>query len=148
MTVYRDVAPCSPTRFACFACSDSKLRKLICSAYPSTPTEPSAQRRYTSTCRISFGKGENFWSNVFPTELVAQFKGDIARFGSALKTIKKLEPIFAMIPVHVMLKMFRFSAGFGERMVYPLVALFFGTGNQTPYVSSAILVRADQTPME
>jgi hypothetical protein len=25
-------------------------------------------------------------------------------------------------------------------MVYPLVALFFGTGNQTPYISCAILV--------
>ncbi|OJT10958.1 hypothetical protein TRAPUB_12520 [Trametes pubescens] len=96
--------------------------------------------------QISFGKGENFWSNVFPTELVAQFKGDIARFGSALKTIKRLEPIFAMIPVHAMLKMFRFSAGFGERMVYPLVALFFGTGNQTPYVSSAILERVFMDP--
>lgn len=96
-------------------------------------------------CRISFGKGENFWTNVFPSELVTQFKGDIAKFGTALSTIKKLEPIFAMIPVHAMLKMFRFSTGFGERMVYPLVALFFGTGNQTPYISSAILVRVNQS---
>ncbi|KAI0674921.1 FAD/NAD-P-binding domain-containing protein [Trametes maxima] len=96
--------------------------------------------------QISFGKGENFWSNVFPTELVAQFKGDIAKFGTALSTIKKLEPIFAMIPVHVMLKMFNFSTGFGERMVYPLVALFFGTGNQTPYISSAILERVFMDP--
>ncbi|KAH9895234.1 FAD/NAD-P-binding domain-containing protein [Cubamyces lactineus] len=96
--------------------------------------------------QISFGKGDNFWSNVFPSELVAQFKGDIAKFGTALSTIKKLEPVFAMIPVHVMLRMFNFSTGFGERMVYPLVALFFGTGNQTPYISSAILERVFMDP--
>ena len=39
-----------------------------------------------------------------------------------------------------MLKMFHFSKDFGDKMVYPLVALFFGTGNQTPYISSVILV--------
>ena len=91
-------------------------------------------------CRISFGKGENFCTNVFPSELVTKFQKDIAKFGRALSTIKKLEPVFAAIPVHTMLRMFGFSADFGERMVYPLVALFFGTGNQTPYISSAILV--------
>ena len=32
----------------------------------------------------------------------------------------------------------RFSADFRHRMVYPLVALFFGTGNQTPAVSAAV----------
>ncbi|KAH9859028.1 FAD/NAD-P-binding domain-containing protein [Lenzites betulinus] len=96
--------------------------------------------------QISFGKGENFWSNVFPSELVAQFKDDIAKFGTALSTIKKLEAMFAVIPVHVMLRMFNFSTGFGERMVYPLVALFFGTGNQTPYISSAILERVFMDP--
>ncbi len=53
--------------------------------------------------------------------------------------------MFAAIPVHTMLRMFGFSTEFGERMVYPLVALFFGTGNQTPYISSAILVRARDT---
>ncbi len=39
-----------------------------------------------------------------------------------------------------MLRLFRFSKDFGEMMVFPLVALFFGTGNQTPYISCAILV--------
>ncbi|KAI0745541.1 FAD/NAD-P-binding domain-containing protein [Earliella scabrosa] len=96
--------------------------------------------------QISFGKGDNFWSNVFPSKLVAEFQKDIAKFGRALSTIKKLEPVFAMIPVHVMLRMFGFSKGFGERMVYPLVALFFGTGNQTPYISSAILERVFMDP--
>lgn len=91
--------------------------------------------------RISFGKGEDFWTNVFPTELTSKFQADIAKFGRVLSIIKTLEPIFAVMPVHAMLKIFKFSTDFGEKMVYPLVALFFGTGNQTPYISCAILVR-------
>lgn len=51
-----------------------------------------------------------------------------------------------MIPVSNMLSMFRFSQGFGEVIVYPLVALFFGTGNQTPFISSAILERVFKDP--
>ena len=96
--------------------------------------------------RISFGKGDEFWTNVFPSKLVAEFRADIAKFGRALKTIKRLEPVFALVPVHAMLRLFGFSRGFGARMVYPLVALFFGTGNQTPFVSSAILERVFMDP--
>ncbi|KAG8710726.1 hypothetical protein FRC11_004189 [Ceratobasidium sp. 423] len=96
--------------------------------------------------QISFGTGSNFWSNVFPSPLVRSFEPDIAKFGRALKTIKRLEPIFAFIPIQRMLSLFRFSPSFGERMVYPLAALFFGTGNQTPYVSSAILARVFLDP--
>lgn len=51
-----------------------------------------------------------------------------------------------MIPVDRMLKLFRFSPSFGERMVYPLVALFFGTGNETKHISSAILERVFLDP--
>ncbi|CAE6352340.1 unnamed protein product [Rhizoctonia solani] len=96
--------------------------------------------------QISFGTGPNFWSNVFPSPLVRSFESDIAKFGRALKTIKRLEPVFAFIPIQRMLSLFRFSPSFGERMVYPLAALFFGTGNQTPYVSSAILARVFLDP--
>ena len=56
------------------------------------------------------------------------------------------EVIFALIPVQTLLKLFRFSPEFGDRMIYPLVALFFGTGQQTPYVSSAILERVFLDP--
>ncbi|MCO5598572.1 hypothetical protein L7F22_052669 [Adiantum nelumboides] len=92
--------------------------------------------------QISFGKGqETFWSNVFPSQLVDEFKEDIKKFGKVLPTIKTFEPFFALIPVDRMLKMFRFSPSFGERMVFPLVALFMGTGNQTKHVSSAIIER-------
>ncbi|KAH9941001.1 FAD/NAD-P-binding domain-containing protein [Amylocystis lapponica] len=96
--------------------------------------------------QISFGKGEDFWTNVFPTELTSKFQADIAKFGRALSVIKTLEPIFAVMPVHAMLKIFNFSTDFGEKMVYPLVALFFGTGNQTPYISCAILERVFKDP--
>lgn len=103
-------------------------------------------RAQHNTCRrISFGKGEDFWSNVFPTELTAQFSSDIKKFGRVLKIIKKLEVLFAVMPVNKMLPLFRFSKDFGEKMVYPLVALFFGTGNQTPYISCAILVRTSRS---
>jgi hypothetical protein len=35
---------------------------------------------------------------------------------------------------------------FGEIIVFPLVALFFGTGNQTPFISCAILERVFMDP--
>lgn len=96
--------------------------------------------------QISFGTESTFWSNVFPSPLIRQFQTDIKKFGKALKTIKRLELIFAFIPIRNMLKIFRFNPDFGDRMVYPLAALFFGTGNQTPYVSSAILARVFLDP--
>lgn len=37
--------------------------------------------------------------------------------------------------------MWGFSKDFADHMVFPLTALFFGTGNQTPYVSAAIIAR-------
>ncbi|VDC07912.1 unnamed protein product [Peniophora sp. CBMAI 1063] len=96
--------------------------------------------------QISFSKGEDFWSNVFPSPLTEQFQKDIKKFGKVLGIIKKTEVLFAFVPVHAMLRMFRFSNDFGEKMVYPLVALFFGTGNQTPYISCAILERVFKDP--
>lgn len=94
-----------------------------------------------------FRRGKDtFWSNVFPSELVDHFSGDIKKFGRVLQTIKRFEPFFAVIPVDRMLRMFGFSPDFGERMVFPLVALFFGTGNETKHISSAILERVFLDP--
>merc|ERR1711964_950399 len=45
-----------------------------------------------------------------------------------------------------MLRMFFFSKDFGDKMVYPLIALFLGTGNQTANVSCAILERLFDDP--
>ncbi|SCV67332.1 BQ2448_5978 [Microbotryum intermedium] len=97
--------------------------------------------------QCSFGKGEDeFWSNVFPSSVIDKFQPDIKRFGKVLTVIKTFEPVFALISVERMLKLFRFSTDFGEVIVYPLVTLFFGTGNQTPFISSAILERVFKDP--
>ncbi|RDB29149.1 hypothetical protein Hypma_014944 [Hypsizygus marmoreus] len=98
--------------------------------------------------QVSFGKDPEteFWSNVFPSQVTDKFRADIKKFGTVLKIIKALEPVFAVISVSLMLLIFRFSKEFGEVMVFPLVALFFGTGNQTPFVSSAILERVFMDP--
>lgn len=59
--------------------------------------------------QISFGKGqEQFWTNVFPSELVAKHADNIKKFGRVLNVIKKLEPLFAVMSVQAMLKLFRF----------------------------------------
>jgi hypothetical protein len=36
--------------------------------------------------------------------------------------------LLGSIPIKVMLKIFFFSKDFGDRMVFPLIALFLGTG--------------------
>ncbi|KAG6884282.1 hypothetical protein C0993_012495 [Termitomyces sp. T159_Od127] len=98
--------------------------------------------------QVSFGNDPEteFWSNVFPSQVIDKFGADIKKFGKVLKIIKAAEPVFALISVSAMLRMFMFSKEFGEVIVFPLVALFFGTGNQTPFVSCAILERVFMDP--
>lgn len=77
--------------------------------------------------QISFGKGEGeFWSNVFPSQLVEKCQGDIKRFGMVLRIIKFFEIFFAFVPVTITLRMFMFSREFSDKMVLPLMALFLG----------------------
>lgn len=96
---------------------------------------------------MAFGKGEQgFWTNVFPSKLVANYAKDIKRFGFFLKVIKWTMPILGLIPISIMLKVFFFSKDFGDKMVYPLIALFLGTGNQTANVPSAIVERLFDDP--
>jgi hypothetical protein len=97
--------------------------------------------------QVSFGKGSNgFWTNVFPSQLVEQFSSDIKKFGRVLRLIRRLMPILGLIPIKVMLRMFFFSKDFGDKMVFPLIALFLGTGNQTANVACAILERLFHDP--
>ncbi|KAN0103646.1 hypothetical protein V8E52_011784 [Russula decolorans] len=96
--------------------------------------------------QISFGKGEHFWTNVFPSPLTERFAADVRKFGRVLNTVKFFEVVLALLPIYALLRLFGLSKDFGERMVYPLAALFFGTGNQTPYVASVILERVFKDP--
>ena len=79
--------------------------------------------------QVAFGKGkDSFWTNCFPSQLVDQFSGDIRKFGKVLKLIKWTMPILGLVPIRIMLRLFFFSKDFGDKMVYPLIALFLGTG--------------------
>lgn len=69
---------------------------------------------------MSFGKGiGGFWTNCFRSNLVEQFSEDIKKFGKVLEIIKWTMPILGIIPAKVLLKMFFFSKGFGDKMVFP-----------------------------
>ena len=79
--------------------------------------------------QVAFGKGKDgFWTNVFPSQLVEKYSGDIKKFGKVLKLIKWTMPVLGLIPIRIMLRMFFFNKDFGDKMVYPLIALFLGTG--------------------
>ena len=97
--------------------------------------------------QVGFGKGsESFWTNVFPSTLIEQFSSDIKKFGKVLKIIKWTMPVLGLVPIRIMLRLFFFNKEFGNKMVYPLIALFLGTGNQTPNVACAILERLFDDP--
>ncbi|KAI9035791.1 putative flavin-containing amine oxidasedehydrogenase [Aspergillus affinis] len=97
--------------------------------------------------QVSFGKGtESFWTNVFPSPLVDRYSDEIRKLGRALKWIKRFMPVLGVMPVKVLLQLFRFSRDFSNKMVLPLMALFLGTGNQTPNVSSVLLERLFDDP--
>lgn len=95
---------------------------------------------------VSFGKGEHNWTNHTPKPLQEHFRSEISRFGRLLWWIHKLECITIFLSIDFILRLFCYSQDFRNRMVYPLVALFFGTGNQTPKVSSAVIARVFLDP--
>ncbi|GAA5922783.1 uncharacterized protein JCM15063_003423 [Sporobolomyces koalae] len=95
---------------------------------------------------VSFGKGEYFWTNSFPTQLVDKHAKEIKRFKWAVRVMRNLEVFFALIPIKISLKMFFFSNEFIERMIYPSLALFLGTGNATPDLPSVMLERLYTSP--
>ncbi|KAJ5256748.1 hypothetical protein N7478_012852 [Penicillium angulare] len=96
--------------------------------------------------QVSFGRGrDSFWTNVFPSPLVDQHSREIKKLGRMLKYIKYL-PILGVMPIKVVLRLFGFSREFSNQMVLPLLALFLGTGNQTPNVSSILLERLFDDP--
>lgn len=97
--------------------------------------------------QVSFGKGvDGFWTNCFPSQLVAKYSADIRRFGTLLKLVKWTLPMTGLVPISLMLRLMFFSRDFGDKMVYPLIALFLGTGNQTPHVPCGIVERLFNDP--
>jgi hypothetical protein len=80
--------------------------------------------------KVAFGKGSTAWNNIAPTDLIRRHSAEIERFGRTLKRISKTEWFFAFIPIRRVLSFFRFSKSFRDNLVFPLTALFFGTGNQ------------------
>lgn len=97
--------------------------------------------------QVSFGKGKHgFWTNCFPSLLLKEYSSDIRKFGLFLKITKYTLPVLGLVPISVMLRVFMFSRGFGDKMVYPLIALFLGTGNQTASVPCGIVERLFNDP--
>ena len=96
---------------------------------------------------VSFGTGERHWSNVgAETALVRRCRGDIRRFGELLRRVARREWYYAFVPVSKLLRRNNFSEEFASGMVYPLTALFFGTGSQTSRVSSVLVARVFNDP--
>ncbi|KAL5117692.1 hypothetical protein ACEQ8H_004440 [Pleosporales sp. CAS-2024a] len=96
--------------------------------------------------QVSFGKDDIFWTNVFPTELLARHQKEIKRFNRMLKIVRWFELFFAMIPIKILFKIFFFSDEFTNTVAMPMIALFLGTGNETPNVPSIILERLCTSP--
>jgi predicted NAD/FAD-binding protein len=99
---------------------------------------------------VSFGQHTRAWTNYLPSDSngtdIQQLESEIARFGRYLKLISWLEPIFIFIPIWLTARLFCLSTRFTNAMLYPLTALFFGTGNQTAHVSSALIARVFLDP--
>ncbi|KAF2110421.1 hypothetical protein BDV96DRAFT_583983 [Lophiotrema nucula] len=96
--------------------------------------------------QVSFGKDDTFWTNVFPTEVLARHQKEIKRFNTMIKIVRWFEIFFAMIPIKYLMKMFFFSEEFSNTVALPMIALFLGTGNYTPEVPSIILERLCTSP--
>jgi hypothetical protein len=96
--------------------------------------------------QVSFGKDDTFWTNVFPTKLLAEHQKEIARFNTMLKITRMFEIFFALIPIKLLTKLFRFSDIFANSVALPMVALFLGTGNDAPNVPTIMLERLCTSP--
>jgi len=96
--------------------------------------------------QVSFGKGENFWSNVYPSKLLEKHKKEVVRFFYMLKIVRTFELFFALLPIKYLVKLFRFSEEFANTVALPMVALFLGTGNYAPEVPSMVLERLSTSP--
>ncbi|KAL7272645.1 hypothetical protein RUND412_004534 [Rhizina undulata] len=86
--------------------------------------------------QVSFGKGDNFWTNVFPTKIIEKNRRYIRRFAWIYSWAGIL---MALVPIRVVMRVFGFGQEFVDFMVLPAIALFLGTGNGTPDVPMVVL---------
>lgn len=96
--------------------------------------------------QVSFGKGETFWTNVFPTQLLSRHQKEIKRFTFMIKFVRWFEVFFAMMPIKYLMRLFGFSTIFTNCVALPMVALFLGTGNFSPDVPAIMLERLCTSP--
>lgn len=96
--------------------------------------------------QVSFGKGDQFWTNVFPTQMLKKHAKEVRRFFYMLKIVRAFEIFFALLPIKYLVKLFRFSEEFANIVALPMVALFLGTGNWTPEVPTMMLERLCTSP--
>ena len=96
--------------------------------------------------QVSFGKDNTFWTNVFPTDLIARHQKEVKRLAFALKFMRWFEIFFALIPMKVFFKLWMFSDEFTNTVALPMVALFLGTGNYAPEVPTMMLERLCTSP--
>jgi hypothetical protein len=91
--------------------------------------------------QVSFGKGETFWTNVYPTRLLARYQREVRRFCAMVKAVRWLEPVVGLAPIGLLMLLLGFPSLFVNVVALPMVALFLGTGNATPHVPVAMLER-------
>ncbi|KAI1177110.1 FAD/NAD(P)-binding domain-containing protein [Nemania sp. FL0916] len=96
--------------------------------------------------QVSFGKDDIFWTNVFPTALLARHQKEIARLSTLLKLMRWFEVVFALLPLRLVFKLFLFSDEFINTVILPMTALFLGTGNATPEVPAIMFERLCTSP--
>nr|OQO29574.1 hypothetical protein B0A51_03655 [Rachicladosporium sp. CCFEE 5018] len=96
--------------------------------------------------QVSFGKGDQFWSNVYPTNMLKKHAKEVKRFFYMIKVIRMFEVIFALVPMKYMVKLWGFTEEFANVVALPMVALFLGTGNYAPEVPSMVLERLCTSP--
>jgi len=96
--------------------------------------------------QVSFGKDDQFWTNVFPTKMLEKHASEVKRFFYMLKIVRTFEVLFALLPIKYLVKLFWFSTEFANVVALPMVALFLGTGNYAPEVPSMVLERLCTSP--
>ncbi|KAM0715511.1 hypothetical protein Q7P37_009009 [Cladosporium fusiforme] len=96
--------------------------------------------------QVSFGKDDQFWTNVFPTKMLKKHAKEVKRFFYMLKIVRWFEVFFALLPIKYLVKLFWFSEEFANVVALPMVALFLGTGNYAPEVPSMVLERLCTSP--